>query len=371
LLADPRTRHDGWDPARERLFLTTLADTGVVADACRACGMSRNAAYERRRSASGRAFALAWDASLLIARGAVSDDVMSRSRYGVIDRVYRNGELVAERHRYDNRLTMAVLSRLDRQAEGMGENAPVIRAVAQEYDRFLDLLPDGVQGAETFVAARFPTASDGTALAPKEPPALHGARPAAGTEEALLARLGAYREHGVGLPAEVDVDDLNLEEMESWTEAQWDRAEFSGFLRLLSAGDWPQAAREPGPDDADGMCHLRQLYLRYHPAPPAEPAAREVEAEDELDALDHRVWEQMDGQWLTDFPPPEGFDGWEEGEPGEEDYCRELTEAERQALGIDEESEEAERAERVTADRALRDRYFGFDTGDEPDKDAG
>ena len=39
-------RHDGWTPEKERCFLTVLAETGVVADACRACGMSRNAAYD-------------------------------------------------------------------------------------------------------------------------------------------------------------------------------------------------------------------------------------------------------------------------------------------------------------------------------------
>lgn len=147
-------RHDGFTPAVEQLYLRTLADTGVVADACRAAGVTRQAAYARRRSASGRPFALAWDAAQLIARGPIGDDVMSRARHGVIDRVYRNGELVAERHRYDNRLTMAVLTRLDRLAEGHGENAPVIRAVAQEFDQFLDLLPQGLQAAEEFVAAR-------------------------------------------------------------------------------------------------------------------------------------------------------------------------------------------------------------------------
>ncbi len=127
-------RHDGWTAEKECLFIETLANTGVVADACRAAKMSRDAAYAYRRRASGRAFALAWDGALLLARARLSDEVMSRATHGVIDRVYRNGELVAERHRYDNRLTMAVLSRLDKQAEGLGENAPVARAVAEQVE---------------------------------------------------------------------------------------------------------------------------------------------------------------------------------------------------------------------------------------------
>jgi hypothetical protein len=358
-------RHDGWDPLRERLFIETLAETGVVADACRAAKMSRAAAYARRRSAAGRAFALAWDAAILIARGAVGDDVMSRARHGVIDRVYRNGELVAERHRYDNRLTMAVLTRLDRLAEGLGENAPVVRAVAQEFDQFLDLLPRGVQGAEAFLAARFPAPlADGRPAPVEEPPAGDGEIPVSGSERALLARLDAYRAFGVALPAEIELDGLDPAEMERWTDEQWERAEFSGFLEKIDERDWPEAARAEGPDDADGMCKVRQLYLRYNPP---RPAAEPPEAEEDFAGCS--VWEDDEsaGGWATDFPPPAGFDGWEEGEPGEEDYKRELTDEELAAIGADPESEEAERDEWLAEQHAARQRYFGLEEEDPRD----
>ncbi|MGS1017090.1 hypothetical protein [Allosphingosinicella humi] len=263
-------RHDGWTPARERQFCETLADCGVVADACRACGMSRDAAYAYRRRAAGRAFALAWDAALLLARSRVSDDVMSRAVHGVIDRVYRDGELVAERHRYDNRLTMAVLSRLDRQAEGFGENAPVVRAIAQEYDRFLDVAAEGAVGAEGFLAARFPPADGNRPLPPwrktgvEEAPLEHGQLPDPDTELARLARSRAYEKFGVGLPSEIDTDDLDVDEMERWTDTDLDRAEFCGLLVTLDESDWPDAARDPSRDDTDGMCKLRKLYLDYN-----------------------------------------------------------------------------------------------------------
>jgi hypothetical protein len=362
---DPKTRHDGWDPAKERIFHTTLAETGVVADACRACKMSRKSAYARRRSAAGRAFALGWDAAILIARGTVADDVMSRARHGVIDRVYRNGELVAERHRYDNRLTMAVLTRLDRLAEGFGENAPVIRAIAQEYDRFLDLLPEGVTGAERFVAARFPTpAVDGAPCQAEEPPSLYGEIPAPESERALLARLGAYRVYGVGLPAEIDLDALDIERMESWTEDEWARAEFSGLLEMMPARDWPEAARDPGRDGTDGMCNLRHHYLRYHPETPEPEPVRED------DFAGCSVWERDEGEWMTDFPPPPGFDDHEEGEPGEEDYCRVLTGKELEAMDAGEELETPERDERLAAKHEARRRFFGFD-GDDDAEGAG
>ena len=51
-------RHDGWNRDKRRIFLTALAETGVVADACRACGMSRDAAYSLRNSTCSRPSAI-------------------------------------------------------------------------------------------------------------------------------------------------------------------------------------------------------------------------------------------------------------------------------------------------------------------------
>jgi hypothetical protein len=352
--AGRNVRHDGWTDDRVRRFVETLAETGVVADACRAAGMSRDSAYAFRRRASGRAFALAWDAALLLSRSALGDDVLGRSRYGVVDKVYRNGELVAERHRYDNRLTMAVLTRLDRQAEGLGENAPVIRAVSQEWDRFLDLLPKGPRGAEEFLAARFPNRSKPF----EEPEGVFGGKPQSGSESALLARLSLYEDYRAGLPTEIDTGDLDPDEMERWTKEQWQRAEVSGFVRRLAPLEWPAAARDPEADGTDGMCKLRKLYLVYHP-PKRTPAA--VEPEDDFAGCS--VWEE-NGGWRTDFPPPDGFDGWEEGEPGDEDYRRELAEEELVACGEDDETVEEERTHRLAEQHAARRRFFFFE-GDE------
>ncbi|HYG29315.1 MAG TPA: hypothetical protein VD887_03775 [Allosphingosinicella sp.] len=361
-------RHDGWTDAKVRLFLETLAETGVVADACRAARMSRDAAYAFRRRASGRAFALAWDAALLLSRSAIGDDVIGRSRYGVVDKVYRNGELVAERHRYDNRLTMAVLARLDRQAEGLGENAPVVRAVAQEWDRFLDLVPEGIVGAQAFVEARFPPATEGAAavLPLEEPETLLGGAAASGTESALLARLSLYEHFGAGLPEEVDTDDLDPERMADWSDEQWERANLSKLLDMISPLEWPEAARRADADGTDGMCKLRKLYLRYHPEKSRGPADAPAEPED--DFADCSVWEEEEG-WRTDFPPPADYDGWEEGEPGSEDYRRELSEEELRAVGLDDDAIEEERLAILAEQHAARERFFfgsGRDEAAEP-----
>lgn len=248
-------RHDGWNPEKEDVFLRALAATGVVADACRACGMSRDAAYTRRNSAAGRAFALAWDAALVLARPALADDVQSRARHGVIDKIYRNGELVAERHRHDNRLAMAVLTRLDRLVEELRDRAPAVEAVAQEFDQFLDLLPQGNKAAEAFLAVRL-------GGPPMEPP--HAQEWDYREEDGLkiMARAAHYERHGAGLPVEIDIADLNPAEMESWSDDQLRRAEGSGLLASLEDEAWPDRALQGEADGTDGMCKLRKLYLR-------------------------------------------------------------------------------------------------------------
>lgn len=250
-------RHDGWTPHKEQIFLRALAATGVVADACRACGMSRDAAYNRRNSASGRTFALAWEAAIVLARPAAADDVMSRARHGVIDKVYRNGELVAERHRHDNRLAMAVLTRLDRLAESLAER-PSVQAVAQEFDQFLDLLPRGNKAAEVFLAMRL-------GRPPLEPPHEDNWNYEEEREEdeiGKLARATHYDRFGAGLPGEIDIGDLDPAEMESWSDDQLRRAEGSGLLASLDDADWPDCALSGEADGTDGMCKLRKLYLQ-------------------------------------------------------------------------------------------------------------
>ena len=282
-------RHDGWTPECERTFLLTLAETGVVSDAARACGMSRESAYARRNSAAGHAFALGWDAAILLSRAATADDVASRSRHGVIDRIYRNGELVMERHRFDNRLTMAHLTRLDRLAAEV-EHRPEVHAVAAEYDRFLDLLPGGNAGAERFLAVRFPlNPHDGGPRAVGEAWSHEDNAPLpAGSERALLARHQAYAEAGGGLAQEIPLDDLDPADMLDWTEEQIARAEHGGLLAELAREAWPaeisSLSRSDGegdrqfdgggvssaPDDGtDGNCQVRQLrrlFRRYWPA---------------------------------------------------------------------------------------------------------
>jgi len=96
------------------------------------------------------------------------------------------------------------------------------------------------------------------------------------------------------------------------------------------------------------------------PAPPGpKPAAVEQSAHPaEFDG--NEVWEDDYGTWWTEFPPPPGFAGEEEGSFGEDDYRRTLS-PEEQAV-IDSDSAE-DRADELAFEAARRDRYFGFVAG--------
>jgi hypothetical protein len=261
-------RHDGWTPEKKRAFLERFAECGVIVEACEAAGMSAKSVYNLRNR--DPLFAAGLEAASVKARGPLADEAYSRARNGVVERIYKDGVIVAERHRYDNRLTMAVLARLDSRidrAEAAG--APHLALVAR-WDEYLDALGEDRR-------------EDGLALiAPPSPP-----------------------------------------------------------------------APGPAPEENPGDRELREL---------------QPDEEDETDGPSYSVWEDDDG-WWTDFPPPEGFDGEEEGDYGDYYYRRTLSEAEQAVIDSDQAEEKAEEAEALAEKRAVaeaqRDLYFGFAAGPE------
>lgn len=159
LLDRPPARHraqrsDGWTPERIRTFLDALSQCGVVTDAARAAGLSVQSAYAFRNSARGRAFDVAWRAALLLARRRIADEVMSRAINGCVEVIMRDGEVWGERHRYDNRLTMAVLTRLDALAVGGRQIDEAPRRLAHEFEGLVDAVSKGADEAAAFLHAR-------------------------------------------------------------------------------------------------------------------------------------------------------------------------------------------------------------------------
>ena len=109
------TRHDGWTAARKAQFLEVLAGDGNVRAACARVGLSREAAYRlRRRDAL---FARAWAAAQLHARERVGEVLGTRAIEGIEEQVWHRGEVVGTRRRYDTRLLLAHMARLDKLAE--------------------------------------------------------------------------------------------------------------------------------------------------------------------------------------------------------------------------------------------------------------
>ena len=227
-------RHDGWTPDRIRSFLGTLAQTGSVTVAAKAAGMAVQSAYRFRNRADGRLFHLAWEGALRLARPRLVDEALSRAIHGCVELIVRDGKVWGERHRFDNRLLMSVIGRLDLKAVQSDRENENARIVAEEFDQFVDIVcaGDGDAGAE-FLALR------------------HRGGYGVGAEGKLLGRLENYRRYQVGHPDEIDVSDLDPEQMASWSEEQAERAERSGLLeQIAEEEDEEDQDEEEGDDDS-------------------------------------------------------------------------------------------------------------------------
>jgi hypothetical protein len=130
--SDPTSRRDGWSPERKLRFLDRLAASGNVRAACAAVGMSRETAYAlRRRDAL---FARGWAAALLLAREAGAELLADMATEGIVEEVWYRGELMGTRRRFDARLLLAHVARLDKLAEGADQ------AAARDAERFEEIL---------------------------------------------------------------------------------------------------------------------------------------------------------------------------------------------------------------------------------------
>lgn len=146
-------RHDGWTVERQRIFCEDLADHGSVTQAARAAGMAARTAYRLRRRPEGKAFALAWNAALLLARQRLIDDAYQLAIDGSHDVIMRDGEIIGERRRRDSRAILTSLERL-MQCDVFAD--PATRIIAQDFDTFLGMMDSAANPADTkaFIDAR-------------------------------------------------------------------------------------------------------------------------------------------------------------------------------------------------------------------------
>jgi hypothetical protein len=157
---DDRAAHTAWDASRKVRFLDHLSEKGDVSSACARVGMSRTSAYLLRRRDA--AFAAGWQAALVLARAHVEEVLATRALDGTEEAVWFRGEQVGTRRKYDTRLLLAHLARLDRAAEA-GEGA---QALAGRFDEMLAVVAgeraglgaDGVAAADASAPGALPPA---------------------------------------------------------------------------------------------------------------------------------------------------------------------------------------------------------------------
>jgi hypothetical protein len=112
-ISAPAARHDGLTAERQRIFLETLAATGSVSRAAKACGLSKQALYAHRNRADVPAFREAWEVALSCAINRLGDIAFERAIDGVEEPVFWKGEQIGTRRRYNDNLLVALLRARD------------------------------------------------------------------------------------------------------------------------------------------------------------------------------------------------------------------------------------------------------------------
>ena len=245
-------RRDGWTPFARRLFLEVLAETGRVSRACEYAQLTKQSAYALR--ARDPLFAASWDAACELARAPLADALYEKALDGVTDTITKDGEVVAERHRYDSRLSIAVLHRLDKRCDRALEAGANHLPILRHWDEWITLVGRG-------------------------------------EEQAAQALLDSAR-HG----------------------------------------------------------QFGQLLLGENPTEEEEGEEEEREVEEP-----EHCWCDEYGTWMTSFPPPAGFDGYQKREWGSWGYERECTPEEAELLAADRAAGEAEEFDEG---EKLRDAWF-------------
>lgn len=168
LPAPPRTTYH-WTLPRQRSFLEHLAISGSVTRAAAYVGVSPRAAYDLRHRRDGLLFGLGWGAAVLLARYHLTDLLLERAIDGVEEVAVRSparedGSAEYRRRKYDGRLGLGMLARLDRMAlpaaDADAEEVALHRAVAQDFESFLDRLsppPEPQQPAGDAASTVVPT----------------------------------------------------------------------------------------------------------------------------------------------------------------------------------------------------------------------
>ena len=106
---------------------------------------------------------------------------------------------------------------------------------------------------------------------------------------------------------------------------------------------------------AEALAEAKRIEVGEVANPPIRPPCGDNFDDDDDEEPERCWWDEEEKVWMTDFPPPAGYDGYEVGRWQDEDYRRECTREEAEALAA---SMDAETAEERAADETLRDEWF-------------
>lgn len=135
----PRTRHDGWTPARQQEFIEILADTANVREAARRVGMTAQSAHRLRRHPDARDFRRAWDLALEEAWFQIKRVALERVLNGEEVEIVQEGVVVAvQRKPCDPRVLLGMLDRATRIRDSEARQAEAL----EQLRTLIDGLPD-------------------------------------------------------------------------------------------------------------------------------------------------------------------------------------------------------------------------------------
>lgn len=159
-IAPQQERRDGWTPFLRKLFLHVIAEGGGIGTACAYTHMSRSAAYALQ--ARDRVFAAGWAAASYFARNPMADDFFDKARNGITETITRSDGATVTRHRFDSRLSIAVLKRLDQRCDRAEERGSVHLGAVRNWDEFMTLVGAGDdKAAEALLDAPVPSRGEG------------------------------------------------------------------------------------------------------------------------------------------------------------------------------------------------------------------
>ena len=85
-------RSNGWTAERQRKFLTVLAETGCISEACTQAGVSSRSAYRLRQRTDAQSFARAWDQALRLATVRLTTIAFERAVRGTTREIWRDDQ---------------------------------------------------------------------------------------------------------------------------------------------------------------------------------------------------------------------------------------------------------------------------------------